>query len=293
MNDKNPTPDESSTPDAPTVPVPPASELPTQPQTPIVEQQPADAAAPAAEQAPEPSSEPKRTGLSRGLLIGGGIAAAVILAGGGIAVGATIADDHDDDRAPFSDGPRDDDQDRGDDGQGQDDRPGDEGLPGDSTRDDDGPGADGPAAGGPGAGGPVTGIGSSSADDIVDVANAARGVADGEVTSIDAKRDGSWEVELTGSTGGETDVRVAVDGTATVVSSDDDDDTAPAHTLDEATIRALVAAALDEADGLITDLDADDDASSPYDVRVVTDDRRSIEIDFSADFAVVGTDTDD
>lgn len=282
MNDKNHTPDESSTPDAPTVPVTPASDLPTQPQTPIVEQPAAADATPAS--APTPAAESKKTGLTRGLLIGGGIAAAVILVGGGIAVGAAIADDGDDDRAPFSDGPRDDDQDRGDRGQGQDDRPGDDDRRGDGTPED-----------GPGAGGPVSGIGSSSADEIVDVANAARGAAEGEVTSIDAKRDGTWEVELTGSTGGETEVRVTADGAATVVSSDDgdDDDTAPAHTLDEATIRALVAAALDEADGLITDLDADDDASSPYDVRVVTDDRRSIEIDLGADFAVVGTDTDD
>lgn len=278
MNDKNPTPDDSTTPDAPTVPVAPASDLPTQPQTPIVEQQAADAA-------PAPAAEPKKTGLTRGLLIGGGIAAAVILVGGGIAVGAAIADENDDDRAPFSDGPRDDDQPPADRGQAQGDRPDGDDRRGDGSPED----------GGPGAGGPVTGIGSSSADEIVDVAAAARGVADGDVTSIDAKRDGTWEVELTGSTGGDTDVRVTADGTATVVSTDDedDDDTAPAHTLDEATIRALVAAALDEADGLITDLDADDDASSPYDVRVVTDDRRSMEIDFSADFAVVGTDTDD
>ncbi|MFJ4172449.1 hypothetical protein [Microbacterium sp. NPDC089696] len=284
MNDKNPTPDDSTTPDAPTVPVAPASDLPTAPQTPIAAQPAPDAAA---APAPAATAAPKKTGLTRGLLIGGGIAAAVILVGGGIAVGAAIADDQDDDRAPFSDGPRDDDQDRGDRGQGQDDRP-----DGDDRRGDGTP-EDGPGAGG--QGGPVTGIGSASADEIVDVANAARGAADGEVTSIDAKRDGTWEVELTGSTGGETEVRVAADGTATVVSSDDedDDDTAPAHTLDEAAIRALVAAALDEADGLITDLDADDDASSPYDVRVLTDDRRSIEIDLSADFAVVGTDTDD
>ncbi|MFJ4223408.1 hypothetical protein [Microbacterium sp. NPDC089695] len=283
MNDKNPTPDESSsTPDAPTVPVAPASELPTQPQTPIAD--------PAAGAEAAPPAEPKKTGLTRGLLIGGGIAAAVILAGGGIAVGAAIADDHDDDRAPFSDGPRGDDQDRGDRGQSQSDRPGDDDRRGDGSRDDDGPGS-----GGPGAGGPVTGIGSASADEIVDIANAARGAADGEVTSIDAKRDGAWEVEVVDATGRETEVRVTADGDASVVSVDegDDDDTTPAFALDEATIRALVAAALDEADGLITDLDADDDASGPYDVRVVSDDRRSIEIELGADFAVVGTDGDD
>jgi len=290
MNDKTPNQDHSpesedaartapettptSSADAPTVPVAPASDVPAA-QT--AQHPAADAAAPTATAAPAPAKRSRR-----GWLIGGGIAAAVLLAGGGVAVGAAIGDEFGDDdgRPGFSDGPRGDDDAAP--GQGQQ-----GGRPGDDRggdRRDDGP-----------SDGPVAGIGTDSADDLIDVANAARGAAEGEVTSIDAKRDGTWEVELTNGTGGETEVRVDAEGSATVISSDDeaDDDTAPAYVLDDATIRALVAAALDEADGLITDLDVDDDASSPYDARVVSSDRRSVDIDFSADFAVVGTDTGD
>ncbi|MFB4349924.1 hypothetical protein [Microbacterium sp. CR_7] len=287
MNDKTPNQDHSpepedaarptpgttptSSPDAPTVPVAPASDVPAAQTAP----HPATPQAAPAPAAPAPKKS------RRGWLIGGGIAAAVLLAGGGVAVGAAIGDEFgdDDDRPGFSDGPRDDDAAPGQGQQG--------GRPGDDRggdRRDDAP-----------SDGPVAGIGTDSADELIDVANAARGAADGEVTSIDAKRDGTWEVELTNGTGGETEVRVDAEGSASVISSDDeaDDDTAPAYVLDDAAIRALVTAALDEADGLITDLDVDDDASSPYDARVVSSDRRSVDIDFSADFAVVGTDTDD
>ncbi|MCI1018394.1 hypothetical protein HWD99_07150 [Microbacterium sp. C5A9] len=202
----------------------------------------------------------------------------MVLVGGGVALGAAVGDEFgdDDDRPSVSDGPR------GDDDRG--------GQPG-GDRDDDG---QGPAQGGGQGGGPVTGIGTDSADELVAIADAARGAAEGDVTSIDAKRDGTWEVQLTAANGSETEVRVDADLATTVVSSEqDDDDTAPANTLDEAAIRALVEAALAEADGMITDLDADSDDVSPYDASVLTSDNRSIDIDFSADFAVVGTDIDD
>ncbi|MFK0402885.1 hypothetical protein ACIQTT_11190 [Microbacterium sp. NPDC090225] len=269
MNDKTPNPDQTpeSTPDAQTVPVTPTT----------------DAAAPAPTATPaEASAAPApKPGRKRALLIGGGIAAAVVLAGGGVAIGAAIGDEFgdDDDRPSMSDGPRHDD-DRGDargDARGQDDR---------GDRSDDGA---------PQQGGPVTGIGSGSADEIVEIADAARGAADGEVTSIDAKRDGTWEVTLETASGDESEVRVTADLAARIVSTDaaDGDDTGPSLTLDEATIRSLVAAALDEAEGLITDLDVDDDSVSPYDVSVLTSDNRSIDIDLDSAFAVVGTDLDD
>nr|7ATH_AAA Chain AAA, UipA [Microbacterium sp.]7ATK_AAA Chain AAA, UipA [Microbacterium sp.] len=142
--------------------------------------------------------------------------------------------------------------------------------------------------------GPVTGIGTASADELIAIADAARGAADGEVTSIDAKRDGTWEVQLTTAAGAETEVRVDEALVASVTSTDaaDGDDTGPALTLDDETIRALVSAALAEAEGMITDLDVDGDDVSPYDASVLTSDNRSIDIDFSADFAVVGTDID-
>lgn len=274
MNDKTPNPDQTpeSTPDAPTVPVAPATDASTHAATAPQPETSAPSAATAAQ-----ASAPKNR--KRGLLIGGGVLAAVLLAGGGVAVGAAIADemDDDDDRPSLSDGPR---HDEGDD------RGGDRGQQDD--RDDD---QGGPQQGG----GPVTGIGTASADELVEIADAARSAADGEVTSIDAKRDGTWEVQLETSAGDEAEVRVDADLNATVVGTDaaGGDDTGPALTLDEAAIRSLVAAALDEAEGMITDIDVDDDASRPYDVSVLTTDNRSIDIDLDSSFAVVGTDLDD
>ncbi|WEK61364.1 MAG: hypothetical protein P0Y60_00980 [Candidatus Microbacterium colombiense] len=253
MDDKTPTPDQTSTPD----------QIPTSGQT------------PAPESAPAPAAKP---GRRHALLIGGGIAAAVVLAGGGIAVGAAIGDEFggDDDRSSQSEGIRhDDDQDRG--GQRGEDR-----------------GDDAPAESSS-TGGATADVGTASADELVAIADAARGAADGDVTSIDAQRDGTWEVQLTTSTGDETEV-IVDDVLATAVRSTDPadgDDTGPALTLDDDAIRALVAAALAEAEGLITDLDVDDDTVSPYDVSVLTTDNRSIDIDLDAAFAVVGTGIDD
>jgi uncharacterized membrane protein YkoI len=274
MDDKTPTPDQTpdqtpaSTPDAQTVPVAPA---PPAASTPGTGQHPTT---PAAEPVAAPAASEPKPGRKRALLIGGGIAAAVILAGGGIAVGAAIGDEFgdDDDRSSMSDGPRHDDAD--DHGQ----------------RDDDGDRGNAPSN----DRGPVTGIGTASADELIEIADAARGAAEGEVTSIDAKRDGTWEVQLTTADGTETDVRVDKSLAASVIETDaaDGDDTGPALTLDDATIRSLVDAALAEADGMITDLDVDGDDVSPYDASVLTSDNRSIDIDFSADFAVVGTDID-
>lgn len=239
------------------------------------------------DQTPEPTAAAK-PGRTRALLIGGGIAAAVILTGGGIAVGAAIGDEFgdDDDRSSVSDDAHHDGAsgDRGDDHGGRGDDHGDQR----GDRDDD-------ARTGSNGGTAVTGIGTSSADELVAIADAARGTAEGDVTSIDAKRDGTWEVQLTTANGDETDVRVNADLGTSIVSTDaaDGDDTGPALILDEATIRSLVTAALDEADGMITDLDVDSDDVSPYDASVLTTDNRSIDIDFDSAFAVVGTDIDD
>lgn len=281
MDDKTPTPDQTpapdqtpqSTPDAETVPV-------TPPKTPGAEVPIAGSGQhpvfPAAEPVPTPAAPASKPGRRRALLIGGGIAAAVVLAGGGVAVGAAIGDEFgDDDRSSMSDdGPRHDADDHG--------------PRGDDRGDDDRGNA--PSNGR----GPVTGIGTASADELIEIADAARGAADGEVTSIDAKRDGTWEVQLTTAAGAETEVRVDEALVASVTSTDaaDGDDTGPTLTLDDETIRALVSAALAEAEGMITDLDVDGDDVSPYDASVLTSDNRSIDIDFSADFAVVGTDID-
>jgi len=279
MNDKTPNPDQTpeSTPDQPTVPLTPAQDTPApdaSAPTAFDGQPAAPAVAPATASAAPASAAPTKPGRKRALLIGGGIAAAVVLVGGGVAVGAAIGDEFgdDDDRPSMSDGPRHDD-DRGP-------------QQGDDQNDDRSPQQ---------GGGPVTGIGSDSADELVEIADAARGAAEGDVTSIDAKRDGTWEVTVETAAGDETEVRVDADLATTVVSTDaaDGDDTGPTLTLDEDAIRALVAAALDEAEGMITDLDVDSDEVSPYDVSVLTSDNRSIDIDLDASFAVVGTDIDD
>lgn len=291
MDDKTPTPDQTpeSTPDAQTVPVPPTPDAtaPTPDATP-------DHAAPSAASHAAPSTAPDaaptpKPGRKRALLIGGGIAAAVVLAGGGIAIGAAIGDDFGDDgRSSMSGGPRHDDAD-------------DHGHRGDDRSDERGGDREHDREHGEGRGqapsngrGQATGIGTASADELIKIADAARGAADGEVTSIDAKRDGTWEVQLTDATGAEAEVRVDKDLAASVISTDaaDGDDTRPALVLDDATIRALVTAALAEAEGLITDLDVDGDDVSPYDASVLTSDNRSVDIEFGADFAVVGTDID-
>lgn len=249
-------------PDAPTVPVTPSADP--------------GAPAPAAPEAPAAAATPAKPGRKRALLIGGGIAAAVLLAGGGVAVGAAIGDEFgDDDDRPALEGPRHDGG-HGPRGEHRGDRPGGDVRPS-------------------GDRGPVTGIGTDDADELVAIAAAAQDAADGEVTSIDAKRDGTWEVQLTAATGDETEVRVDDDLAATVVSTDaaDDDDKGPTLTLDEETIRTLVDAALAEAEGMITDLDVDADDVSPYDASVLTTDNRSIDISFDASFAVVGTDVDE
>lgn len=248
--------------DAPTVPVAPT---------------PGTGAAPnAAPEAPAAAATPATRGRKRALLIGGGIAAAVLLAGGGVAVGAAIGDEFgDDDDRPAMESPR---------------HEGDHGPRGDHRGDEDArPSVDQSDRG------PVTGIGTDDVDELLAIAAAAQDAAEGEVTSIDAKRDGTWEVQLTTSAGDETEVRVDDDLTATVVSTDaaDDDDKGPTLALDEETIRTLVDAALAEAEGMITDLDVESDDVSPYDASVLTTDNRSIDISFDASFAVVGTDVDE
>ncbi|WP_254635352.1 hypothetical protein [Microbacterium sp. GbtcB4] len=304
MNDKTPAPDQNPTPDendtagqnaVPAVPsagqdqhagqdspagpgttADASADAPTVPVAPTPGPTSGHAAAPnAAPEAPA-AATPAKPGRKRALLIGGGIAAAVLLAGGGVAVGAAIGDEFgDDDDRPAMEGPR---------------HEGDRGPRGDHRGDEDAR-----PSGDRGDRGPVTGIGTYDVDELLAIAAAAQDAAEGEVTSIDAKRDGTWEVQLTTSAGDETEVRVDDDLTATVVSTDaaDDDDKGPTLTLDEETIRTLVDAALAEAEGMITDLDVDSDDVSPYDASVLTTDNRSIDISFDASFAVVGSDVDE
>jgi hypothetical protein len=223
---------------------------------------PTEPVLPAAASAPAPTPDRKRTRTRTLLIVGGAVLGGLLLAGGGVAAGAAIADafeDDDDDRA----------------------------VVGATTSDDDRTGGS--------AGTAAPDMGTDSAAELSDLIAAAAEVAEGDPVAIDAERDGSWDVEFRTSAGDETEVRVGPDGQATVISTDaaDDDDTAPQGVLDTATVDALVAAALGETEGRITDLEVDDDATSPYDVTVLTEDARLIDLNLDADFAVLTADIDD
>lgn len=193
------------------------------------------------------------------LISAGAVGAALVLVGGGVAVGAALADDRDDDLSPVAGIENDD----------------------DASASQPDPAASGAA------------FGATSAEDLMSIIDAAREVADGEVTSLDADRDGSWEVQLRSDTGAESEVRVDAAGTATLIESGQDDDRLPTAVLDRVTADAVVRAALAEAEGRIIDIDLDDDTVSPYDVTVLTGDGRTIDIDLAGDFSVVNAQADD
>ncbi|MFB8891504.1 hypothetical protein [Microbacterium plantarum] len=141
----------------------------------------------------------------------------------------------------------------------------------------------------------IEAYGAASADELTAIADAARAAADGDVVSLDAERDGTWDVQLVAADGSETDVRVDVDGTVTVTATEaaEADDTAAENVLDVATLRTVIEAALSEADGRIIDVDADDDPRSPFDVSVLTADRGVVDVTVGTDGSVLRTELDD
>jgi hypothetical protein len=213
---------------------------------------------------PAKKAFPKRTAL----LIGGGVLAGALLVGGGVAIGNALDDDDDRDDLALA-------------------------------------GATQPAQGGSGStgapsdSGTAATVGTADAAALSDIIATASAFAasdglGGEPTAIDAKRDGGWEVRFEAANGDETEVYVGTDGSTRIVETDpaDGDDQGPTGSLDEATVASIVDAALAEADGVITDIDLDDDGRSPYDVTVLLADRSTIDIDLGPDFAVLGTDVD-
>lgn len=220
-----------------------------------------------------PDAPDSKTMLTRSrtriVLIGGGaVLAAAVLAGGGAAIGAAFADEADDDRETVS-------QDAQYTGGG------------DTTN------AEGEA--GVGDSGVV---GSDSPADLLDIIETASAEADGNPIDMEAIGGGAWDVQFVTDSGDESEVRVHRDGTAVLVSTEtaDSDDRTPAGQLDTATVEALVTAALNEAAGVIVDLSIDaNDTTAPYDVTVLTADRRTTDIAFDIEFTVFSTefDTDD
>lgn len=212
------------------------------------------------------TGKPPTSGKRKLLVAGGSIFAALLLAGGGIAVGAAIADEADDGDHDGASASEVSEQDE------------------DDSQDDD---ADDTAS--------AADHGTTSADELSEIVDAAASEADGTAVSIDAGPDGSWDVEFLAASGDETEVRVASDGTAKVISTEaaEAGDAAPEGGLDADTIAALVAAALGDVDGVIVELESDGDTTSPYDVSVLTGDGRTVDVALDTELKVIATDTDD
>ncbi|MFS0865929.1 hypothetical protein AB3M83_01170 [Microbacterium sp. 179-B 1A2 NHS] len=292
MSENNSTPDSTPTPDAH------AETAPTQA---YPDGRPAEATAaqqtPAADRTAAPAASdarPRRRGRTA-LLAGAGVVGAALLIGGGVAIGSAL-DDDDDDRVAGLVADQ-----GGDAGSTSDDRTeasDDDGTAdqGDSTGADSGDdGVDDSGDSGDDGSALPASAGAATAAELDEIGRAAASVADGDPVSIDANRDGSWDVTLRGADGSETEVLVAADGTATVQETEpaDGDDRAATHVLDAATLEKMVSAALAEADGRIIDIDADDDNRSPFDVSVLTGDDRIVEVTLDASGAVIGTELDD
>lgn len=209
----------------------------------------------------EVPATPKRSRTRTAFIAGGAVLAALVLAGSGIAVGAAIADDFGDDD--------------------QDDTV--------QTAGDEEDGSDASTAVASAS------YGAESTADVLAVIDAATGTAEGDVVSVDADEDGTWEVQLRRGSGDETEVHVDANGQASVVSAEpaESGEAAPNGVLDSDTVEALVSAALDETDGTVVEIEVDEDQVAPYDVSILTDDRRTVTISLDADFAVVSTGDED
>ncbi|SDG61778.1 PepSY domain-containing protein [Microbacterium sp. 77mftsu3.1] len=224
----------------------------------------------------EAPTAPKRRGRTA-LIAGGATLGALLLVGGGVAVGSAVADDRDEDgldsvaSSRLSDAPS-------------------SGVPAATTTDTDDDRADDDAAGAASGS-----IGAAGADELGAAVSAAKGVADGAPTSIDADRDGSWDVTLTAPDGAETEVRVSADGKAVVRETEaaDADDRAPKNVLDAKTLATMVDAALAEQPGRVLEIDADDDNRSPFDVSILTGERQIVEVTLDASGKVIATEIDD
>lgn len=265
MNDQTPRPRPSSQPEssdhANTVPLPDSVPAPA---------------------APAESTEParrQRRGIARPVLIGAASAAAVLLVGGGIAaIAFSVADNNDDarDAQNISDtntSGRDTGA-RGDDDQNR------------ST-------TDGSSSGSGQSAQSAVPADAAALADAIDAAMAAVPGGTG-ATSVEIERDG-WDVDIAHSDGTESDVRVSLDGTATVRGTDDDVDNTPDPLLDTSRLAAIVDAAIDAAGGgTIDSISTDDDNGRHYyDVDLNLGNGRDSEVTLAEDLAVVSVDTDD
>ena len=213
------------------------------------------------------NSVPKRS-RRRTLLIGGGaMLATLVLVGGGVAVGAAIADENDDERDTASDTTQSDDNDEND----------------ANDENDDTDAADAASV-----------TGTASASELLDIIETASAETEGEPVEIEAAGAGVWDVQFATAAGDESEVRVDADGGAVVVSTEaaEQDDQAAVGSLDAPTVEALVAAALAHTDGTVTAIEIDSDTTSPFDVTVITADRKTVDLALDSDYKVLTADSD-
>jgi uncharacterized membrane protein YkoI len=132
----------------------------------------------------------------------------------------------------------------------------------------------------------------ADAASLVDAIDAAVAEAGGAgATSIEVERDG-WDVDVVMDDRREVDVHVALDGTATVRENGSDDDRDSDPLLDTARIPALVDAALAAAGGGTIESISTDDGRVHYDVSVVLDDGRDVDVELSEGLEVISVDDD-
>lgn len=226
---------------------------------------------------PEPDRAERRRKM-RPLLIGAGAAAAILLlGGGGIAIGAAIADSDDNDQVSLtnseSSGPGVQSDDSAQSGSDDDDNDGDNG-------DDNGNSAGSDS----GAAAPA------EAGDLTDAIKAAIAEANGEgATAIEVERDG-YDVDVQLADGTEQEVRVALDGTATVREGDSDTDDAPL--LDTANVGDIIDAALAEAGGGTIESISTDNGPAAYEVSVDMGNGEDTDVDLDANLKVLSVDRD-
>ena len=243
--------------------------------------QPADAQPTAQHPIANPAADeanPRRgRGLLKPILIGAGAAVAVLAVAG---VGLTVADalDGSDDQTvsqpsvtapapttPATGGPG-----------GGDDHGGDDGGPG---GDDDSSTA-GPVA----PGQPATAAGFADAIDTAVAAAGGQGA-----TQVELERDG-WKVDVLLADGTEVEVRVFADGRDPLVQQDDDDSSSD-RLIDASRLSDIMDAAVAAAGGgTVEKIEAEDDDSHAYEVRVDLGGDRDVDVELGDDLSVISID---
>ncbi|WP_137756901.1 PepSY domain-containing protein [Agrococcus sp. SGAir0287] len=249
------------------------------PQHPVA--QPTGAEAPTAQQpvanpAAAEATPRRGRGILKPVLIGAGAAVAVLAVAG---VGLTVADALDDANdqptaqpsvtapaptTPSTGGPGADDDRGGDDQGGSDD-------------------GSGPAA-------PANPADLATASGLAGAIDAAVDAAGGQgATEVEVERDG-WKVDVLLADGTEVEVRVFADGRESIVQQDDDDSRGSAL-IDVSRLSDIVDAALAATGGGTVDkIEAEDDDSHAYEVRVEIGGDQDVDVELADDLSVVSID---